>query len=291
MDDFERPEAPKLDGEDILQPDDVTPTEEVLSRIEQEKPVVAPQILTPEPLLAQNKAKKKAVLIILAMVLVLVLMVGGVVWLVLRNNNSSTKMDQVSDRNDEVGNITDRDDTVGNIEDNNNTKPDDDKPSNTDMKVENVNNVFQGRLYLLDGSNGAFHKQRYYLLVDNATYGLKEDFLQRKTYVMDLAAVGSSNFIREIDLSKIMMPIVETYISEHRTENCETCSVEYLGFHDPMMIDFEKELIFQAYYHCVMYDGGELSLGNRLYAFNVETNEVQLVGIEKVVPSHLRDML
>lgn len=131
---------------------------------------------------------------------------------------------------------------------------------------------------MLDGSNGVLHKQRYYLLVDDATYGVSEDFLKRKTYVMDLAAVGSSNFIREIDLSKIMPPIVETYISEHRTENCETCSVEYFGFHNPMMIDFEKELIFQAYYHCVMHDGGELSLGSRLYAFNVETNEIRDMG-------------
>ena len=84
MDDFERPEAQKLDGEDVLQPDDVTPTEEVLSRIEQETPVVAPQILTPEQLLAQKKSKKKVLLIVLAVVLAFAA-VGGVVWFVLAN--------------------------------------------------------------------------------------------------------------------------------------------------------------------------------------------------------------
>lgn len=290
MDDFEQPEAQKLGDEEVLHPGNITPSGGVPSHLEPETPMVAPQTSAPEPLLTQKKSKKTIGLIILVVVLMCAL-TGGAMWFMLQNDNDETKTGQVSDGEDRTGNITDKNGTVGSIEDNNNAKPDGDKPSNTDTKVENVNNAFRGRLYLLDGSDGAFHKQRYYLLVDNAAYGLNEDFLQRKTYVMDLAAVGSSSFIREIDLSKIMTPIVETYISEHRTENCETCSVEYFGFHDPMMIDFEKELIFQAYYHCVMYDGGELSLGNRLYAFDVEANEVQLVGIEKVVPSHLRAML
>lgn len=290
MDDFEQPEAQKLGDEEALHPDNVKPSGGVPSQFESETPVIASQTSIPEPLLAQKKSKKTICLIILVVVLMCAL-TGGTMWFMLQNDNDETKTDQVPGGEDGTSNITDKNRTVGSVDDNNNTKPDEDKPSNTDTKAENENNAFRGRLYLLDGSDGAFHKQRYYLLVDNAVYGLNENFLQRKTYVMDLAAVGSSNFIREIDLSKIMTPIVETYISEHRTENCETCGVEYFGFHDPMMIDFEKELIFQAYYHCAMYDGGELSLGNRLYAFNVETNEVQLVGIEKVVPSHLRDML
>lgn len=84
MDDFERPEAPKLDDEDVSQSDDVTSTEEALSQLDAEAPAVASQGPVPELLLAQKNSKKKVSLIVLAVVLVLAL-VGGAIWFALAN--------------------------------------------------------------------------------------------------------------------------------------------------------------------------------------------------------------
>ena len=83
MDDFEQPGTPELGDNEVLQPNDVTPTAEVLSQLNAE----TSQAPAPEPLLKQKKSKKGISLIILAVVLALTL-VGGVVWFVLANNTS-----------------------------------------------------------------------------------------------------------------------------------------------------------------------------------------------------------
>lgn len=83
MDGLEQPGAPKLGDNEVLQPNDVTPTAEVLSQLNAE----TSQAPAPEPLLKQKKSKKGISLIILAVVLALTL-VGGVVWFVLGNNTS-----------------------------------------------------------------------------------------------------------------------------------------------------------------------------------------------------------
>lgn len=95
MDDFEQPQAPKLRDEDVLRPDDVTPTEEVLSHLDTEipPPPETPQSPAPEPLLARNKSKKKVGLIVSAVVLMLAL-VGGVMWFVPANNTSQSSTDR-----------------------------------------------------------------------------------------------------------------------------------------------------------------------------------------------------
>ena len=87
MDDFERPEAPKLGDEEVLQPDGATPTEKVSPQPEAELFVESPQHPASEPLLAQKKPEKKVVLIVLAVVLAVAL-ISGVVWLVLTNKTS-----------------------------------------------------------------------------------------------------------------------------------------------------------------------------------------------------------
>lgn len=85
MDDFERPKASKLDDEDVLQPDDVTPTEEVLSQLDTEMPTETSQSPAPEQLLTRNKSKKKVRLIVSVVVLLLALVISGVTWCVLAN--------------------------------------------------------------------------------------------------------------------------------------------------------------------------------------------------------------
>lgn len=217
--------------------------------------------------------------LIVALILVLI---GGVVWLSLENSNGEPGTSQVTDENNDANNENDKNGVAE-------PEADDSEVLNIAADVENANNVtknrpnspnsaFKGRLYLLDGSDGVLHKQRYYLLVDDAAYGANADFLKRKTYVMDLASVGSPSFIQEVNLATTLTPFVESYIAEQRRENCETCSVEYFGYPNPMMIDFEKELLFLAFYHCTMYGGGETSLGSRLYAFDVEANKIRDMG-------------
>ena len=90
MDDFEQPGTAKLGDEVDLRPDNVTPTEELLSQIK--TPVVTPQISAQEPLLTQNKTKKKVGLVVSVVVLVLAL-VGGVAWFVLADNTSQNGTD------------------------------------------------------------------------------------------------------------------------------------------------------------------------------------------------------
>lgn len=92
MDDFERPEAPKLGDEEVLQPVGATPTEKVSPQPEAESFVESPQHPASEPLLAQKKPEKKVVLIVLAVVLAVAL-ISGVAWFVLASNTSCDSSD------------------------------------------------------------------------------------------------------------------------------------------------------------------------------------------------------
>lgn len=266
MGDFKQAQASRSRDEGVLQPSNVTSTEKVFSQPKTEMSVATSQM----PAIGSRPPKKttKKVGLIISTVVSMLALVAWAAWFALCDNNGEPKSNPISNRDVKADSMEDKKDA----------KPEDNESSNIDTEIGSMHSIFKGRLYLLDGSDGVLHKQRYYLLVDDATYGVSEDFLKRKTYVMDLASVGSSDFIREVDLATAMTPFVESYISERRRENCEMCSVEYFGFSNPMMIDFEKELIFVAYYPCTMYDGGEISLGSRVYAFNVETNEIKDMG-------------
>lgn len=93
MDDFERSETPKSGDEEVLQLNDVTPTEKVLSRVDTETPMEMPQTPAPEPLRVQKKFKEKTGLVIGATALVFTL-VGGAVWFMLANNISPNNTDE-----------------------------------------------------------------------------------------------------------------------------------------------------------------------------------------------------
>ena len=87
MDDFEQPKAPKLGDKEVLQPDDVTPTEEMLPQPKTEVPAETSQVPAPEPPQLHGKSRGKVVLIVSAVVLAFAA-VGGVVWFVLANNTA-----------------------------------------------------------------------------------------------------------------------------------------------------------------------------------------------------------
>ncbi len=136
MDDKEQPWTPKLENEDILRPDNVTPTREILSQIEVETSTAMPGTLVAEPLQSRTKSKETG-LIILAVVLVLVALalIGGVVWFVLVSNTSRDSSDGTP--------------LVGISEDGNNgEEKSSDEPASKDEVVElSINDELVQRLY------------------------------------------------------------------------------------------------------------------------------------------------
>ena len=133
------------------------------------------------------------------------------------------------------------------------------------------------RLYSL---NSDMHPQRYYLLLDDVTYGMEENFLNKKTYILDTNMVEGTEIIKEIDLASVFRPVVENYINTHKGNREGICTVEYfsaLNGSTPPPIDFEKEVAIHGYYRCV--NGNvETSIGNEIYAYNVETNTIRDLG-------------
>ena len=144
---------------------------------------------------------------------------------------------------------------------------------NTEKCTDRLNNINQ-RLYAVDSE---MHKQRYQLLMDDIEYGDGQDFLKKKTYILDLNMVDGSNpVIKEVDLASAMKSYVEDYINKN--SNGKTgCKVEYMNPNNTLQIDFEKEVAFKGYYHC-FENGVETSLGSNLYAYNVENNTIRDMG-------------
>ena len=146
-----------------------------------------------------------------------------------------------------------------------------------EVSTENKNNSINKRLYNVDSE---MHKQRYYLLLDDATYDMNQNFLNKKTYILDLNMVNGNEIVKEIDLSSIFTPIANAYINNHKGNNAGTCSVEYFSANTgltPPPIDYEKEVAFKGYYRCVN-NNTETSLGSEIYAYNVETNTIRTLG-------------
>lgn len=130
------------------------------------------------------------------------------------------------------------------------------------------------RLYNIDSE---MNKQRYYLLLDDATYGVDQNFLNKKTYILDLNMVDGSEIVKEIDLTSLFTPIADAYINEHKGNNTGTCSVEYFSANKnstPPPIDYENEVAFTGYYRCVN-NNVETSIGSEIYAYNVENNTIR----------------
>lgn len=145
------------------------------------------------------------------------------------------------------------------------------------VSTDNKNNSINKRLYNIDSE---MHKQRYYLLLNDATYDMNQNFLNKKTYILDLNMVNGNEIVKEIDLSSIFAPIANAYINNHKGNNTGICSVEYFSANTeltPPPIDYEKEVAFKGYYRCV--NGNvETSLGSEIYAYNVETNTIRTLG-------------
>lgn len=146
-----------------------------------------------------------------------------------------------------------------------------------EVSTDNKNNSINKRLYNVDSE---MHKQRYYLLLDDATYDMNQNFLNKKTYILDLNMVNGNEIVKEIDLSSVFTPIANAYINNHKGNNAGTCSVEYFSANTgltPPPIDYEKEVAFEGYYRCVN-NNAETSLGSEIYAYNVETNTIRTLG-------------
>lgn len=145
------------------------------------------------------------------------------------------------------------------------------------IKSENeVNISINKRLYNIDSE---MHKQRYYLLLDDATYGIDQNFLNKKTYILDLNMIDKNEIVKEVDLASVFSPIANAYINNHKGNNNGICSVEYFSANKnstPPPIDYEKEVAFTGYYRCVN-NNIETSIGSEIYAYNVETNTIRIL--------------
>lgn len=149
---------------------------------------------------------------------------------------------------------------------------------NNEVSIDNKNNSINKRLYNVDSED---HKQRYYLLLDDATYDMNQNFLNKKTYILDLNMVNGNEIVKEINLSSVLTPIANTYINNHKGNNVGTCSVEYFSANieielQLLPMDPEKEVAFKGYYRCVN-NNVETSLGSEIYAYNVETNTIRIL--------------
>lgn len=164
--------------------------------------------------------------------------------------------------------------TTTNVEANETLKDNEQKIEETTKDtISNINK----RLYSV---NSDMHQQRYYLLLDDATYGMEQNFLNKKTYILDMNIVNGNEVVKEVDMAAVFKPVAEKYINEHKGNNTGTCTVEYFSATNSMTpppIDYEKEVAFKGYYRCVN-GNAETSLGSEIYAYNVETNSIRDLG-------------
>ena len=154
----------------------------------------------------------------------------------------------------------------------------------TENKEEEISNnetsitsTINKRLYSV---NSDLHQQRYYLLLDDATYDMNQNFLNKKTYILDMNMVDGNEIVKEVDLASVFKPIAENYINSHKGNNTGNCTVEYFSATTsltPPPIDYDKEVAFEGYYRCVN-NNAETSLGSEIYAYNVETNTIRDLG-------------
>lgn len=145
-------------------------------------------------------------------------------------------------------------------------------------KEENPTNNINKRLYLV---NSDLHQQRYYLLLDDAKYDINQNFLNKKTYILDTDMTDNKEIIKEFDLKAVFKPFADKYINENKENNMSSCTVEYFNAFNSNAelpdINYEKEVAFKAYYRCIT-SNKEVSLGSIIYAYNVETNSIRELG-------------
>ena len=121
---------------------------------------------------------------------------------------------------------------------------------------------------------------KYILLLDDNTYGNNQDFLKKKTYILDLDMINNNDIVKEIDISSKLTPFVNEYISSKGAEN-SNCSIEYFEIENmltPPEINAETEVAFKVYYRSIDGNNIETSLGSEAYAYNVKTDTIRDLG-------------
>ncbi len=182
---------------------------------------------------------------------------------------------QVNSLNGTVSDLQGKIDTISNTvsgKDTTNNNSNDDSTSN---KAENsTTSSVNKRLYKL------FSNQRYILLMDDNTYDIDQDFLEKKTYILDLNMTNGNEIVKEVNLSSKLTPFVNEYINKNKGSKDGTCTVEYFEVENMMTlpeIDEENEVVFKVYFRCG--DGNvETSMGSEIYAYNVKTDTIRDLG-------------
>ena len=175
----------------------------------------------------------------------------------------------VSDLQGKINTISD---TVSSKDTTANNTTDNITSNNTDNST--TASSINKRLYKLNSN------QRYILLMDDNTYGMDQDFLKKKTYILDLNMTNSNDIVKEVNLSSKLTPFVNEYINKNKGSKSGTCTVEFFGVEDmmtPPEINEENEVAFKVYFRCV--DGNaETSMGSEIYAYNVKTDTIRDLG-------------
>ena len=217
---------------------------------------------TPQPIMEQStkkcKNKNLALIIILAILAVGGLSFGGFeLWQNMQKDNDIKNLQ--ADK----------------------TKLEEQEAEKEKIAVENNNAAPEGSLITVNkrlySVNSDLNQQRYYLLLDDVTYDANQDFLTKKTYILDMDMTNGNEIVKEVNLASVFKPIVDKYINDYNGDKSGTCTVEYFSAVKgsvPPALDYNEEVAFSGYYRCT--DGNtEKSLGSKNYAYNVKTNTIR----------------
>lgn len=190
-------------------------------------------------------------------------------------NDKQNANNEITELNSKINNLQAtieilKEEKVTSEENSNDEKIDATTKTEVTTKTDNVNK----RLYKL------YNNQRYILLMDDNKYDLEENFLNKKTYILDLNMKDSSEIVKEIDLSSKLKPFVDNYINENKGTTKGEYTIEYFDVEDlltPLDIDDDTEVAFKVYYRCIN-GNTETSLGSEYYAYNVQTDQIRDLG-------------
>ncbi len=183
---------------------------------------------------------------------------------------------QVNSLNGTVGELQGKINTISDTvssKDNENTNTED-NTINSKTENQTTTSLVNKRLYKL------YSNQRYILLMDDNAYDTDQDFLKKKTYILDLNMINGNELVKEVNLSNKLTPFVNEYINKNKGSKNGTCTVEYFGVEDMMTppdINEENEVAFKVYYRCVD-ENTETSMGSEIYAYNVKTDTIRDLG-------------